>query len=357
MLQTASVSLDQYEQRILARSIVNSIIDEFCGLSPEWAFLVRPGEILTEADETEYACPKDFARVVPGSIKIGSTPITLVYPSDENRWNQSDNLTSDTYTQSSYNRVVATIATLTQTPYGRQGTVFPIDGSSAIAGYGTAFESEMVGRFFATARDGELYRIRSVQNQKELTLDQPFRGGTQRGKVKVYSSNAKMVHGAPFLTRFDLEMIGRYITISGDADARIIDSVDPIEQTLTVTTDITVTGTDLQYSIEDDYQIDPKGSWIISFKNYDCEDDEVIAFKYYSNPEVAMDWYEQLPLPVQYHNIIEAGSIAEFLSSTGRNVRAISRYDKRYEIGKLRAVNTEDPLNNAGRTIPLGDIT
>ena len=360
MLQTASISLDQYEQRVLARNIVNSIIDDFCGLIPDWSFLQRPCEILTEADETEYACPHDFVRIVPGSLVIGSTPIQLVYPEDQNRWNRTTE-TNDTIAAST-NRVVATIAHRTQTPFYNVGMVFMVDGSSAVAGYGTGFMPEAVGRFFRTGRDSELYRIKAFQNQTSLTLDQPFRGPSIRGRVSVTSDNDKRIIGAPFLTRFDIEMIGRMITIENDTDSRIIVDVDPLSQIITLDpslpgVDAGALGTELQYSIQDDYEIDPRGSWIMSFKNYTMTDDEVIRFTYYSRPSAAMDWYQELDIPREYHHVIELGSIAEFLSSTGRNTRAISRYDKRYEIEKFRAVNTEDPLNNTGRTISLGDVT
>lgn len=61
------------------------------------------------------------------------------------------------------------------------GNVSVTNASATVTGLGTAWTSDMVGRYFEVLSDGGWYRIASVQSATELTLENVYQGVTTTG--------------------------------------------------------------------------------------------------------------------------------------------------------------------------------
>jgi len=308
----------------------------------DWPFLYRTAEIVSVTGETDYALPSDFGSLQ--NLFIGEIKAEIYSPQDAPLFVNGNGFNSS--------HPIATIRQLTVSPFWSQGTVYPTFDSSEVTGVGTGFDSRVVGRFFKSKRDGEIYRVRSISDALTIQLMQDFKGKSQAGRVSIYgngttSGDLSIVYGSPNVTNFTADMTGRYINIQGQAAPIEIASVDVLRQRLTLVTPVTVQGTDLIYSVQDDYEIDPPGQFILQILPESADDITDISVDYIAIQTDMTSDYDVPIVPVQFHQVIQFGAVAEAMRITNwPDANTISMYEQRYENGIVSLMGY-DPLGSA----------
>ena len=321
VLQAGQIPLEDSRARQVARQSVNNAMQELLATQKTWSFLRLTAEILTEANKQIYALPQNFGNLL-ASPSLNGNPLEVFEAEALERYTYN---ADEADTQSSLNRSSMTITRLTQAPFANTGFVFPTFGSKNVRGINTAFDTRVVGRFFKSMRDGELYEIDSIVSATELKLKQEYTGSSQAGRVQVGQQDQTgswvdldLVFGSPNLTNFREGMIGYTIylqdgTNSGSYIERKIIDVDEYQQILTLETNADNEGTALFYSIQDAYEIDPL-QYVIFLQPIPEEDDLVISIPYEA-VQTPLTGDNDTPLiPFQHHQAITAGAIAEYYS-------------------------------------------
>lgn len=318
----------------LARQAVNNSIDFVLTHKTDWYFLHKTAEILSESGESRYALPFDFSHLM--RVGYDGTKCEVFAPQDVDRYNSDD--------MASMSHLACTIQQITTSPYASKGYVFLTYGSKTVSGVGTSFTPEMVGRFLRSGRDGEVYRIARYVSGTELELTQEFAGSSQAGLVSVYDGDKTIVRGNPHITNFTEDMTGLLMNIEGNASPITISSVDYNNQNISLISDSAV-GTQLIFSIQDSYQIDPPGSYILNFADDLAEDDKVIAVDYYAYQPPLMGPYDTPYLiPLQFHQVILNFAIVEYSTLDDDSQIKITVFENRAEKGLVNMLNTDNPL-------------
>lgn len=345
-LLTARQPLDQNDRRAAVLLEVNAVLRRLYKKSRQWPFLQKTAEILSEADEVDYALPSDFSSIVGQLVTLDGEPVELVHPADMLRVTDRSG-------------PVATIVKRTTSPFANVGYVFPTYGSKNILGYGTGFTPNVVGRFFRTRRDGYVYRVKSYTDSQNITLAQEFAGDSVKGRVSVFDDHMNMVVGQPFVTRFSESMIGSLIWIEDTSDAKQIVSVDERNQTISISDSdaFDAAGTDLYYTIQDNYEIDPKGMYVLTFLVGGPDaDDEVISVTYNQSPPHLTDENEELPVPRDMEHLVLYAVKAQVAAMFGRPIQYISHYDRIFRESVDDAALNADPLGDVPNSVRLGEI-
>lgn len=318
----------------LVRQVVNNNIDYVLSHRVDWPFMNRTAEILSESGENRYALPFDFAH--HNLIGFDGEKCEVYSPDESYRYPGNGDGDQDF--------LACTIEQIMSSPYAAKGYVFPTYGSKTISGVGASFTPEMVGRFFKSDRDGEIYRVSRYVNADEVELDQEYGGRSQAGRVSVYDSNLKIVYGNPHITNFTEDMQGLLINIEGNASPIQIASVDVNNQKITLEGD-SAAGEGLIFSIQDAYQIDPPGSYILNFENNISENDKVIAVKYYAfQPSLVGPYDTPYLIPVRFHQVILYHAIVEYALLDEEANTKVAMFESRASKGLANMLNNSDPL-------------
>lgn len=317
-------------RRQLIRGFINNALNDILSKRSNWSFLNRKATILSVNGDSEYAVPIDLAQVQ--NIWYGGARAEVFKPLDEERYNNVSG------------RCV-TIRTMTSSPFANVGYAYPTYGSKTVIGQGTAFTSDMVGRFFKASRDGEIYKIKAVNSTTQLTLCQDFKGRSIAGLVDVNSDALTTVVGSPYYSNFKAEMIGRYIRIAS-ANYQI-SNVDVDRQRITVASNIATIGSQLAFSINDNYEIDPPGTYILEFFPTPDADDEEIRVDYQAY-QLPLTGDNDVPaLPERFHRLISYRTIMLYGAIDGSPMLDLSVFREAYREGLLDLMTNEDPLDGA----------
>jgi len=278
------------EDRAFARTEVNNVINHILGKFEDYPFLYKQVDIEVEAGVSTVALPYDLQN--PLTILVDGAEVDVVHPSV---------FATKTANQES----VVSIFFNELTPFASIGNVYPTYGSKIVTGLNTQFDGTMVGKFFQSGRDGELYLIDNVKNAQSLTLKQVFAGRSQIGRVNIYDDNLKLIVGDPTLHRWTSQMEGSMINVEVNSGARLISTVDEGEQTILVTQDCDSAGTDQIYSIADTYQIEPEGTYQIQL--YESDDARQLNVQYRRYATHLTGDRDNPVIPPSYHHVITKG--------------------------------------------------
>jgi len=333
LFKTFRIPENDTHRRQYIKDLLNSALDNILRYNPQWEFRYETVEILSEKDENYYALPTDFKRI--DGVFYDGNQLEIWKPKDEYKLSSL----------SASSPSVAIIRQRTKSPFANVGYVFPQYGSPIIEGQGTAFDTRMVGRFFKTQRDGEIYRIKAVNSTTQLTLDQPYGGASQAGTVSIYDGALTTVEGSPYITNFRSDMRGLRIKIEGNTNTFQITNVNVEEQLLTIDSNANA-GRNLKYSIQDKYEIDPPNVYILEVYPAPSEDNKIIKVNYYAlHPPLTGD-YDEPRIPREYHNLIVYGAILEYASSEGADTIDLSDIRQFYKEGIIQMLNNEDPVES-----------
>jgi len=324
------------------KEIINEAIQEILSYSSEWSFLHKTATLLSIADVNEYALPFNCASLI--NVEYGrdgntaGTTLTIFQPSLVARYTQNES------------PVAATVIQLTESPYSVAGYVYPTWGIKEIVGVQTTFDEEVVGRFFKSEMDGEVYRIATFQDENTITLQNEFGGRHQAGRVKVTGSTdaeKKVVYGNINTTNFAEWMIGRYIQIDGNgSNIFTIVAVDEDRQKLTIDA-ASNTGNDLFFSVQDNYQIDPPNAPILRLFGTPSVSNENIVIDYYAwQPELTGAFDVPL-IPNNYHWLIVLFAQEIWFSENPIEGVSIDRLRRRKDLGIANFLNNEDVIGEA----------
>lgn len=331
---------DPVESHLLqaAGQHIDLAIQEILSYKADWAFLRKTARILTQADESDYALPLDCGNI--GRMTLASSPIKPINPDNYLKF---INYYDDSSTMS---ETVGTILSLTESPLTNVGYVFPIYGESLVTGVGTEFATRIVGRFFKTGRDGQVVRIKSFSDAEHLRLSQAFGGRSQAGKVNIYTDNLARVVGNPHVTNFTEDMIGLQIRFGGTEDNNVISSVDTLRQVLVLTANaIYGAGTDLEFSVQDTYEIDPPGVNILKLYPAPTEDDQIITIDYYATYTPLVGWNSVPIIPQRWHAAIVHRATMLFGSFEGSDAADMNLHQNAYQNILLNMQGNDDPLD------------
>jgi hypothetical protein len=140
-------------------------------------------------------------------------------------------------------------------------------------------------------------------------------------------------------------MIGKLIAIGGTNYT--ISAVDVDKQELIVTSNITTTGAMLSYSIQDTYEIDPAGQYVLEFFPAIPEDDKDIEIEYYAFQTPLTGDYDVSLIPSKYDNAIIYGSAIIYGAMDGSELFDRDAYVAMYQDALQTMANTDDPLDMA----------
>ena len=293
-------------------------------------------ECYSIAGVSNYALPLTCESIV--NAKHDGTGLELFYPGKASRYTH---LTSP---------LSATITHLTESPYSISGYVYPTWGLSEIAGVQTAFDSDVVGRFFKSEMDGEIYRVAEFTDANHIVLSQEYGGKHQAGRVKVIGSTdaeKKIVYGNVHTTNFAEWMIGKYIQIEGNGTTIFtIEAVDEDRQRLTIDA-ASNTGEDLIFSIQDNYEIDPPGAMILTILAAPSENDKIISVDYYQSHPPLTSPFDVPLLPFNYHWVLVAAALEMWLTENPVEGVTPDFYRARKERGIAQLMGHEDALWDA----------
>lgn len=200
---------------VILDTLLNEADREICTMKP-WSFREKSGTITTVASQQFYDIPGRFAKLITGTVTIGSTrwtPQECKTREDWDRLNQATNVTSDIpqyfflydgqigfYPKPSssgntitYNYLV-TSKDLSIADY-TAGTITSIaNGATTVTGSGTSWTSKMAGRFIrftdsdtANTGDGYWYEISSVTSATVLELKSPYDGDSISAGTAAYT--------------------------------------------------------------------------------------------------------------------------------------------------------------------------
>jgi hypothetical protein len=238
-------------------------------------------------------------------------------------------------------------------PFANIGYVFPRFGSKSIVGIGTGFVSEMVGRFFKAARDGEMIRVNAYVDSSEITLGQSFTGRSSAGTVTITSSAPRTVIGSRHITRFASNMVGLRILLEKDASSFVILTVDSDQQILTIDADATP-ATEERFAIQDDYEIDPPGVYVLQFSREASANGDIISVEYQAfQPPLTGDFDVPI-IPSRFHQVIVYLAAVEYGNLEGGDAVDLNRYQAMADRGIATMVNTEDPLGGGSYPYSVG---
>jgi len=320
------------------RLYINMAQQEVLSAKTEWAFLRKTARILTEADEDNYALPYDAVSITAADIDGGA----LVAINPDNYYKFIRQYT----TSASISDTVFTILGLTESPFANQGYVLPVFGAKAILGVGTAFDTRVVGRYFKAERDAQSYRIRSYTDSKNIELSQKFAGKSQGGTINIYSDALDRVVGNVHVTNFTENMIGHRMQIGSATATDIIQSVDELRQVIMLTADSNNgEGTDLSFSIQDNYEIDPAGVQVLKIYPVPTEDDLVITIDYMAGHTDLMGNYATPIIPQRWHAILVHKATMLYGLMENSDAADISWHSKAYEQLLFNMMGTDDPLS------------
>jgi hypothetical protein len=328
-------------RRQYVKDIINEALGEILSYSNEWSFLYKTAELLSIADENNYALPCDYAsliNVMYGDGDGSDTPLTIFNPAKIRRYTHLESVKA------------VSIFSLSESPYGRAGYVYPTWGLKEIAGVATSFDEEVVGRFFKTLMDGELYRIAEYTDVTHINLAQEYGGRMQAGRVNVYGDTddeKKVVYGNIHTTNFQEWMIGKYIQIEGNGNTTFtIETVDEERQKLTVDS-ASEAGEDLVFSIQDDYQIDPPGYSILRLFGTPDEDNKQITVDYYAS-HLPLTGPLDVPLiPQRFHHVLVSAAIETYLSENPVEGVTLDNARMRKDAGIQKMLLFEDTIADA----------
>lgn len=316
--------------------ILNNAVNNILGYKTDWSFLYRYGHTILSVDsDGEYALPFDCERVLSVSYDDSDTPLELFRPKNRYRYDADASTVG-----------AATVMDITTSPYANAGFVFPTLGESVVKGVGTAFESGMVGRFFKARADGAVYKIKSFDSTTQITLAQKFGGATQAGRVSVYGTGneLKSVYGQVGVTNFRNWMVNQLIRINS-VDYQI-STVDEELQKLVLTTQA-VAGENYQFSVQDQFQIDPPGVKKLVLFGVPDEDDNNIIVDYYAFQAPIMNEFDVPVLPMKWHYLIQYGAILEYGATEDSDSVNLNRIQSWYDRGVANLLNCDDPLDSA----------
>jgi len=332
----------QSHRRQAAIDIVNEVINEILGYQSEWQFLYKTAEVLSINGINNYALPfntNNLVMVIYDTADGGSkSELEIFYPGNVNRFSH---LTTP---------LAATCTQLTESPFSQAGYVYPTWGLSEIVGVQTVFDEEVVGRFFKTEMDGEIYRIAEYTDLTHISLDQEFGGKHQAGRVSVYGDTddeKKIVYGNIHTTNFAEWMIGKYIKINGNGTTTFtIDDVDEDRQKITLNA-ASVTGEDLIFTIQDNYQIDPPGANILRIFGTPADDNKVISIDYYAFQPPLSSPFDVPLIPYNYHYVIVAAAAEIWLMENPVEGVNPDIHRRRKMDGIQNLINNGDVLQDA----------
>ena len=207
---------------------------------------------------------------------------------------------------------------------------------------------EVVGRFFKTMRDSQLYKIKSYSNNKQIKLRQTYSGPSLAGNVNIFATDLTVLFGNPHITHFTENMAGLTIYVQGTSTPRTISAVDEEKQQITLTVAATTAGNDLTYSIQDKYQIDPPGLYVMTINPTPTETDKVITIDYTAiHTDLTGDDDEPM-IPRQFHYLIEDGSAIPLARIAGEDAETVSMMKRDYERELLLSIMVhDDPLDGS----------
>jgi len=315
--------------------VLNNAISNILSYQTDWSFLYRYGHtILSVADDNEYALPTDCERVLNVTYDSTTTKLELFRPKERYR-----------YATSSGNVAAATVMDITTSPYANVGFVFPTMGDAVVKGSGTAFDQNMVGRFFKARADGAIYKIKSFDSTTQITLRQKFGGATQAGKISIYGTGdeLKSVYGQVGITNFRNWMVNSLIRI--DSVDYQIATVDEEIQKLTLTAQA-VAGEQQTFSVQDQYQIDPPGVKKLILFDTPGDDDKNIVVDYYASQTPIMNEFDVPILPAKWHNLAQYGTVLEYGATEDSDSVNINRIQGLYDRGIANLLNSDDPLDS-----------
>jgi len=334
-----SVQEDNHTSQMV-REVINGIMQDILSRQQDWGFLHRTAEILTEVDEIDYALPTDFGNLE--RVSLDGVLCQIFNSQDVERFTGS-------VTRVSTQFPAATIRDLTVSPFFSQGIVFPTFNSSQIGGVGTNFQPTAVNRFFKTDRDGELYRVKAFVDITTLTLAQEYRGRSVAGRVQTFTEDLTIVHGDVGVTNFTEDMTGLRMQVEGNGTNTFeIDTVDEIKQLITLVSAVTAAGSDLIYSIQDTFEIDPPGLYILQVFPTPTVVDDTIVVQYNALHTDLTGDSDQPLIPRNFHQTIVFGATAEVMRITNwPSNSTIQMYERRYERGVASMQTNDDPLGTA----------
>ena len=340
----ARVPRKDSHRRQLVRQVINNAINNLLGFSSEWSFLLKTAEILTVNGADDYALPSDFARLL--NVRVDGVKAPVINPQ---KFAEFVSRTQDNTQVDSSGQYACTIRQLTMSSFANLGYVFPMFGSKSIVGVGTGFVSEMVGRFFKASRDGEIIRVNAYVDAQEVTLSQDYTGRSIAGRVTVTSEALRTIVGSRHITNFSSSMVGRRILLEKDLSSFVILTVDTDQQIMTIDADATA-ATEERYSIQDEYEIDPAGVYILQLDRDASEDDLKIAVEYEAFQVPLTGDFDVPVIPSRFHQVIVYLAAVEYGNLEGGDAIDLNRYQAMADRGIATMINTEDPLG--GGTYP-----
>ena len=318
------------------KDVINEAIQEILVYSNEWSFMLRTKEILSLTGIENYALPTNCGSIV--RVGYDGLKLEIFYPGNADQYTQHDSV------------VAATVTYLTESAYGNSGYVYPTFGLSDIAGVQCAFDSSVVGRFFKSEMDGEIYRISAFTDENNIVLDNEYGGKTQAGRVSVIgttSDELKVIYGNIHTTNFQEWMIGKYLQIEGNGSTIFtIVNVDEDRQRIMVD-QASVAGTDLIFSIQDNYEVDPAGAGILTLASAAPETDKIIAVDYYESQPPLTSPFQVPIIPARFHYVIVAAALQLWMTDNPIEGVHASSHQRRKEAGIAAMLQYEDMISDA----------